>query len=152
MPFERAAGAIIIRREGKSTYFLLLEYPRSTDSTNTYWDLPKGHVEKGEKELETAKREVFEETGLNDLEIIDGFKEWIKYSFREEGKFITKVVTFFLALTKQEKIKISYEHVGYVWLPYDKALATLTFDNAKGILKKAAEFLKTKAFDLQEED
>jgi len=152
MPFERAAGAIIIRREGNSTYFLLLEYPRSTDSTNTYWDLPKGHVEKGEKELETAKREVFEETGLNDLEIIDGFKEWIKYSFREEGKFITKVVTFFLALTKREKIKISYEHVGYVWLPYDKALATLTFDNAKGILKKAAEFLKTKAFDLQEED
>jgi 8-oxo-dGTP pyrophosphatase MutT (NUDIX family) len=152
MPFERAAGAVIIRREGNNTYFLLLEYPRSSDSTNTYWDLPKGHIEKGEKELETAKREVFEETGLNDLEIVDGFKEWIKYSFREEGKFITKVVTFFLALTKQEKIKISYEHVGYVWLPYDKALATLTFDNAKGILKKAAEFLKTKAFDLQEED
>ncbi len=95
---------------------------------------------------------MFEETGLNDLEIIDGFKEWIKYSFREEGKFITKVVTFFLVMTKQEKITISYEHVGYVWLPYDKALATLTFDNAKGILKKAAEFLKTKAFDLQEED
>jgi len=151
MPFERSAGAIIIHREENVTYFLLLEYPRSTDPANTYWDLPKGHVEKGETELETAKREVTVETGLTDIEVIDGFKEWIKYSFREKGKFITKVVTFFLVSTKQEKIMISYEHVGYLWLPFDKALATLTFDNAKGILKKAAEFLKTKGFDIQDE-
>jgi len=150
MPFERAAGVIIIRREGKHTFFLLLEYPRVSDSSDTYWDLPKGHIEKGEKELDAAKREAFEETGLKDIEVIDGFKEWIKYSFRSEGKLITKVVTFYLASTHQEKITISYEHTGYIWLPYKEALAKLTYDNAKGIFKKAGDFLNNRGFVLQE--
>lgn len=152
MPFERAAGAIIIRREGKHTYFLLLEYPRVSDSSDTYWDLPKGHIEKGEKEIDTAKREVLEETGLNDVVIIDGFKEWIKYAFRAEGKLITKVVTFYLALTHEKNITISYEHTGYLWLPYKEALTKLTYDNAREILKKAEEFLNAKGFISQEHD
>jgi bis(5'-nucleosidyl)-tetraphosphatase len=149
MPFERSAGIIIVRQEGEQTYFLLLEYPRASNSADTYWDLPKGHLEKGEKEIDAAKREAKEETGLTDIEIIDGFKEWIKYSFRAEGKFTTKVVTFFIALTHEKKVSISYEHTSYTWLPYDKALETLTYDNAKGILIKARGFLEAKGFRLK---
>jgi bis(5'-nucleosidyl)-tetraphosphatase len=149
MPFERSSGVIIIRREGGQTYFLLLEYPRASNSADTYWDLPKGHVEKGEKEIDAAKREANEETGLTDIEIINGFKEWIKYSFRAEGKFTTKVVTFFIALTHEKNVTISYEHTGYIWLPYKQALAKITYDNAKGILKKAKEFLDSKGFKFE---
>lgn len=141
MPLEKSAGAIIFRREADNIYYLLLHYPSSSRSSKEYWDLPKGHVEKGESDIEAAKREVREETGLEDIGIIGGFKETIKYFFRFEGKNIFKIVVFYLAEAKTEKVKISSEHIGYKWLPYEEALKQLTYKNAKDILKKSRNFL-----------
>ena len=159
MPKETSAGAIIFRKEPRSRasslqgrdnkiYYLLLHYKSG------HWDFPKGHIEKGEKEEETVKREIKEETGIEDVEIIDGFKEWVKYVFRrsyglegEEKKkapWVFKIVTFYLAETKTKEIKISFEHLGYKWLPYEEAFKQLTFKNAKEILKKANDFLVSK--------
>ena len=137
MPFEHSAGAVIFRRAGDSVFYLLLNYPGS----GSYWDLVKGHLEKGETELETLTREAREETGLTDLCIIDGFKEWIKYFFRSGGELISKLVTFYLAETRTEDIKISFEHIGYAWLPYEEAVKRLTYKNAQEILQKANEFI-----------
>ena len=109
-----------------------------------YWDLPKGHIKKGEKEIETVRREVEEETGLKDIEFVDDFKEWIKYFFKFRGKNILKFVTFYLAETKEKDIKVSFEHLGFEWLSYEKAIEKLTFQNAKKILKKANKFLSEK--------
>jgi len=142
MPFEKSAGAVVFRREDNKIHYLLLHYPSTSKAPKDYWDLPKGHIEKGEKELDTVKREVEEETGLQDLKFIEGFKEWIKYFFRFKGKTIFKIVTFYLAKTKTEKVKTSFEHIGYEWLPYKEALATLNFKNAKEILEKAHNFLE----------
>jgi len=141
MPIEKSAGAIIFRHEKDKIKYLLLHYPSGSRTTKNYWDLPKGHIEKGEKEQETVKREVQEETGLKDVEIIPGFKETIKYFFRREGKNILKFVTFYLTETKTEEVKISEEHIGYEWLPYEEAIDKLTFKNAKEILKKADNHL-----------
>ena len=142
MPIEKSAGAVIFRKENGKTYYLLLHYPSSAKSKKEYWDLPKGHIEKGEKLEETVKREVEEETGLKNIKFINGFKETIKYFFRFEGKNILKFVTYFLLETEEKKVKISFEHIGYKWLPYDEAIKQLTFNNAKQILKKADKFLK----------
>jgi 8-oxo-dGTP pyrophosphatase MutT (NUDIX family) len=142
MPFEKSAGAVIFRKEDGRPLFLLLHYPSSGKSPRDYWDLPKGHIEKGEKELDTVKREVEEETGLKDLKLIEGFKEWIKYFFVFKGEKIFKIVTFYLAETKTEEVKISSEHIGYKWLPYEEAVNLLTHKNAKDILGKANEYLK----------
>ena len=139
MPFEHSAGAIIFRREGDKVLYLLLNYPGSGDVG--YWDLVKGHLEKGETELDTVKREAREETGLTDLQIYDGFKEWIKYFFKSGDKLISKIVTFYVAETKTGEITLSFEHIGYIWLPYEEALAKLTYENAKGIMKKAHDFM-----------
>lgn len=144
MPVERSAGAVIFRREpfessqGKKTefFYLLLHYE------GRHWDLPKGHIEKGEKPEEAAKREVKEETGIKDIELIPGFKETIQYFYKREDKNFFKIVVFFLAETKTKDVKISYEHQGFKWLPYGKALKQVTFDNAKKILKKANNFNK----------
>jgi bis(5'-nucleosidyl)-tetraphosphatase len=149
MPIEKSAGAIIFRKEpfdvaqgkGDKIYYLLLHYPSNTKSPKEYWDLPKGHIEKGEKLEDTVKREVEEETGLKDIEFIEGFKETIKYFFKWENKNILKFVTFYLAETKTRDVKISEEHIDYEWLPYKEALEKLTFKNAKEILKKANNFL-----------
>ena len=137
MPIEKSAGAIIFRKENNNFFYLLLHYPSSAKAPKEYWDFPKGHIEKGEDEIKTVKREVEEETGLKDIKIIEGFREWIKYFFKFEGKTVLKFVTFYLAETKTKDVKISGEHVGYKWLPYEDAIEQLTFKNAKEILKKA---------------
>lgn len=135
MPVEKSAGAVIFRKEKDTIKYLLLHYELG------HWDLPKGHIEKKEKPEQAAAREVEEETGIKNIEFIPGFKETIKYFYKREGKNFFKIVVFFLAQTKAEKVKISYEHKGFKWLPYEKALGQLTFQNAKNILKKANGFL-----------
>jgi len=142
MPLEKSAGALIFRKDKGIIKYLLLHYPSTSKAPRDYWDLPKGHIEKREKELETVKREVEEETGLKDLRFIEGFKEWIKYFFRFKGKTVFKIVTFYLAETETKEIETSFEHIGYKWLPYKEALAKLTFKNAKEILEKANNFLE----------
>ena len=135
MPLEKSAGAVIFRKQDNKPYYLLLHYDVG------HWDFPKGHIEKGEKPESTVRREVQEETGLTDIKFIEGFKEWIKYFFKDKSKTIFKTVTFYLVETKENNIKLSFEHIGYRWLPYKEALSQLTFKNAKEILRKANDFL-----------
>jgi len=144
MPLEKSAGAVIFFRGNKKIKYLLLHYPSSAKAPRDYWDFPKGHIEKGEKEIETVKREVEEETGLKDLEFVEGFKEWIKYFFKLKGETIFKIVTFYLTEAKTKEVKTSFEHLGYEWLPYEKAVEQLTFKNAKEILGKANDYLSRK--------
>ena len=144
MPREKSAGAVVFRKKDNKIYYLLLHYEAG------HWDFPKGHIEKGESEEETAKREVREETGIEAIKIIKGFKELTKYFFRdtynlkkgqEKPSLIFKTVVFYLAETKTKEVKISFEHIGYKWLPYEQSLEQLTFKKAKEILKKANQFL-----------
>jgi len=145
MPVERSAGAIIFRKEKGKIYYLLLNYAAIGKIEKTYWGFSKGHIKKGEKAIKTIKREVAEETGIKDLKFIEGFKEIEKYFFKHKNKTIFKVVFYLLAETKTKEVKISWEHIGYKWLPYEEALEQLTFKNAKEILKKANGFLSKKS-------
>jgi hypothetical protein len=56
---------------------------------------------------------------------------------------MNKTVIFYLAKTKTEKVKLSFEHIGFEWLPYTEAIEKLTYKNAKEILEKANKYLKT---------
>ncbi len=132
---EISAGAVIFRRVHGEPVYLLLHYGSG------HWDFVKGHIEEGEDEITTVKRETAEETGITDLKVIPGFKERIRYFFRRGKEVVYKEVIFYLAQTNQDKVKLSHEHIGYIWLPYEDALKQLTFENAKSILKKAHEIL-----------
>jgi bis(5'-nucleosidyl)-tetraphosphatase len=132
--FHRSAGIIVFKRN-KEIRYLLLHYESG------HWDFPKGTIEEGENEKETALRELKEEAGIN-AKIIKDFKEKIQYFYREEGELVKKEVVFFLGETKEENVKLSYEHIGFDWLNFEKAIERLTFKNSKEILKKANEFLK----------
>ncbi len=133
---EVSAGGIVFQRSEKGILIAFILDPFNK------WTFAKGHVEPGEKSETAAMREVEEETGLKDIKFIEGFKRWIKYFFRWEGKNILKFVTFYLVETKTKEIKISEEHMDYKWLPYEQALNKLTFKNAKETLKKADGFFK----------
>jgi len=137
MPLEKSAGAIIFRRENSKIYYLLLHYELG------HWGFPKGIIEKGEGIEGAAKREIKEETGIENIQFIPEFKESIEYFFKLKGKTIFKIATFLLAETKSRKVRLSFEHKDYTWLEYEDALERLAFKNAKEILKKANNFLKT---------
>ncbi len=136
MPTEKSCGAVAFRGDGPARRYLVLHYEEG------HWDFPKGHMERGEDEKATARRETREETGLDDLVFVSGFRERIEYFYKSEGKTMHKEVFFFLARTRTAGVKLSYEHVGFGWLPYDEALAKLTYDNAKSVLRKAHAFLE----------
>ena len=126
---ERSAGVVIFHKD-KELLFLLLHYESG------HWDYVKGHIEEGEDELTTLKRETKEEAGIEEenIKIIDNFKETIQYFYRHEGKLIKKEVIFYLAESKTKDVVLSHEHTDFKWLPYEEALAQLTFKNAKNIL------------------
>ncbi len=136
MPVEKSCGAIVFRGDGQERRYLVLHYEEG------HWDFPKGHVEKGEDEKATARRETREETGTGDLVFVSGFRERIEYFYKSEGRTMHKEVFFFLARTLTENVTLSHEHVGFAWLPYTKALGKLTYENAKVVLRKAHDFLE----------
>jgi len=91
---ERSAGVVVCMEKPDGNRFLLLNYPTG------HWDFVKGKIEQGETLHQTAVRETKEETGISDLEFVEGFEEKINYNFQFEGELIQKEVVFFLAKNK----------------------------------------------------
>jgi 8-oxo-dGTP pyrophosphatase MutT (NUDIX family) len=134
---EKSCGAVVFLKNTEVKY-LLLHYEAG------HWDFVKGNVEPNESEKDTVIRELREETGIADARFIEGFREKIEYFYRRQGATIHKEVIFFLIETHTEKVELSYEHVGYIWLDYQGAMERLTFKNAKAALRKAHELLKVR--------
>lgn len=134
MPLEKSAGAVVFRRN-KEIKYLLIQYGLG------HWEFPRGLIEKDESLEETARREIKEEVGIEDIKFIPGFKEWVKFFFKFKRRNVMKIATFLLAETKTKEVQLSYEHKDYTWLGYKKALERLTYKNSKEILKKAHQFL-----------
>ena len=134
---QKSAGIVLFRNVSNKNEFLLLNYPQG------HWDFVKGKVEEDETPHETALRETKEETGISDIEFIDGFEESVEYDFRFKKEDIHKKVIFFLAKTDEKNIKLSHEHNDYIWLEYNDALKKTTFENAKNVLTKANKFLSS---------
>ena len=132
---QKSAGIVLFRNDSDKNEFLLLNYPQG------HWDFVKGKIEQNETSHETALRETKEETGITNIEFVDGFEESVEYDFRFKNEDIHKKVIFFLAKTNEKKISLSHEHNDYLWLGYNDALKKTTFKNAKNVLSKANEFL-----------
>lgn len=149
LSFEKSVGAVIFRiNEVGDREFLLLRYLAG------HWGFPKGHVEKGETEEETLRREVEEEAGITGINILPRFKEKIRYIYRANGNEkeererdgkkinVIKKVVFYIAQTTESDVRISSEHTEFEWLGYEEALARITYANSRRILKKAHNFLQ----------
>ena len=140
---EFSAGAVIFKRESDKILFLVIYSKR-----NKIWGFPKGHLERGETEKEAAKREIKEETGLDDLNFIEGFKEKVGYETVSkrppfEGERIEKYVTYFLCETKKQDIIVDGREIGdYAFLPLGEAEKFVKFRNLNNILRKAYDFLQ----------
>ncbi|MEK6902854.1 MAG: NUDIX domain-containing protein [archaeon] len=135
---EKACGAVVYR--GKK--FVLL---KPTKSRN--WSSPKGRMEKGENEEQTARREIFEETGLKNLVFHPTFRKVNKYTMMRENGPIERHVIFFLAESKSGDVVLSEEHSAFEWLSFEASIHRVHFPALKAILFWASKILDP-AFEL----
>jgi bis(5'-nucleosidyl)-tetraphosphatase len=134
---EHSAGAVLYAYfSNDERKFLLLHY------TSGHWDFPKGNVERGETEIEAARREILEETGIADVRFVEGFTQTIFYNYRRDGQLVQKKVSFYLAHTSTLDITLSNEHQDFRWLDYNSALATLTYKSARDVLISVNKFVE----------
>ncbi|MDQ2685938.1 MAG: NUDIX domain-containing protein [Thermoproteota archaeon] len=135
---EISAGAVLfLNGEGTELMYLILNYSYG------HWDFPKGNIEPGETETETVFREISEETGIQDIQVVDGFRQQISYKYRKKSKLINKTVIYYLAETKSREVVLSFEHNSFGWYTFDQALEKLSFENSKRVLRVADQFLST---------
>jgi len=140
---ERSSGAVIFsnNKELNKSEFLLLHY------ASGHWDFPKGNIEDGEDEVQAAHREIFEETGIQNVHFVEGFRKKIQYYYRRGDILIQKEVIFYLAITNTKEITLSNEHIGYAWKDYMEAMNQLTYKSAQDLLKEVKMFLETNAIN-----
>ena len=134
MDMERSCGAVVFtRREGKILYLIV-------QGMSGTLGFPKGHMEPGETEEETARREIFEETGLEPV-FLEGFRETEEYPLPKKN-FTPKQVTYFLAeFFDETPIPRFGEIAGVFLLPREEAEKRLTRDGTRSVLKKADAYL-----------
>ncbi len=120
---EKSCGCIIIKNNK-----VLLVYEKNRN----FWGFPKGHMEEGESEIQTALREVKEEVGL-DVKIDVNKKYTLNYIINNE---IDKTSIFYIATPINENIVMQENEIENIkWCNFDEALNTLTFDNWKEMFK-----------------
>lgn len=137
--FKQLSAGIIVYRvdDDKKRTYLLLQYP------GKYWDFPKGKLENTEKWIDAAIRETKEETNLDNLIIEDGFEHCYSYVFNDfKGNKIEKTVVFFIGKAEiNTQVILSYEHVDFLWLPYDQARMQIYFQSVRFLLDEVESFL-----------
>jgi len=130
MKREKSCGCIVINDKNK---VLLIHHNAG------HWDFPKGHMEEGETEIQTAIREVKEETNI-DVEVNEKFRYTTKYSPKED---VMKEVVYFLAKNISDNKEAQLEEVSEVkWVNFEEALETITYDTSKEILMKLRKDLE----------
>lgn len=126
---EKSCGAIVYRKHHGNTEILLIKHINSG-----HWSFPKGHVEPNETEVQTAQREIKEETGV-DVIIDPTFREIVTYSPKKDTQ---KDVVYFIAKAKTFEYTPQEEEISEVkWVEIGHALTILTYENDRSIVNKA---------------
>ena len=131
----KACGAVLFREQAAQIQFLLVE-----SAAHHYWGLVKGHVETGEGEETTARREIAEEVGLAIANFVPGYRVEKTY---QPAPGVDKLVVYLLASAPDTDITLSDEHTDYAWLAFPDAVDRLTFRNDRKALASAVTLLAT---------
>lgn len=131
---EKSCGAIVYKKEKNELKFLLVY------QSNGHYSFPKGHMEKGETEIETTLREIKEETNL-DVKLNTNFRVSIEYLL--SSKNVMKEAVYFLATPISSELKNQEGEIDFCdWYSYEDTMKLLEFDNIKEVFEKAYNFIK----------
>jgi len=134
MKREKSCGAIVFYLKENKEQVLLIKH-----SNSGHWSFPKGHVEAGETEVETAVREIFEETGVK-ANLDTRFREVVTYSPKKD--VIKDVIYFFGTSDSYETVKQESEVSEIMWVDISKVLKCVSYRNDKELVTKAIRFYK----------
>lgn len=130
---EKSCGALVYRKYHGNTEILLIKHINSG-----HWSFPKGHVEGNETEVETAIREIKEETGI-DVIVDQSFREIVTYSPRRDTH---KEVVYFIAKAKNTDFVAQEDEIADIkWVEIGRAGSVLAYENDKSIVNKAKNFI-----------
>ncbi|MDR1434486.1 bis(5'-nucleosyl)-tetraphosphatase [Candidatus Endomicrobiellum devescovinae] len=136
---ETSCGAVVYKMTQDGVpIFLLVNSKRSNR-----WGFPKGHIENGESETETAKREIFEETGIKNVKFVENFRQEDVYLINgvldeTKGRLVEKHSVYFLALALEDALDFDKNEISKLeWADIKKAQEFLSFANQKKIIKLA---------------
>lgn len=141
MKFEKSCGTVIFRK-ARGKYAVLLIKNKYTE----FWSFPKGHVEEGENEYQTAIRETKEETGI-DVKIENGFRMESVYLIGKKKNTEKKVVYFTALTTRAYVIPQPEEIAAFHWFFEDEFPYDSTFENDRLIFAEALKFIKNRFGD-----
>ncbi|MBQ7816589.1 MAG: NUDIX domain-containing protein [Oscillospiraceae bacterium] len=132
MKKEKSCGAIVFYLKDEKEQILLIKHANSG-----HWSFPKGHVEAGETEVQTAMREIKEETGVN-ASVDTRFREVVTYSPKKD---VIKDVVYFFATTENYETYNQEEEVSDIcWVNIDRAIKSVSYKNDKELVRKAIGF------------
>ena len=141
MNFEKSCGALVVRREEDKYFILMIRHKAGGNRS-----FPKGHVEEGETEYETALREVMEETSSR-IAIVSDFRATVNY---RPSPGVMKEVVYFLAFTTSADIKAREGEIAEVeWVPLENAEECLVHENDKTVFRAAMERMQRMTVEIK---
>lgn len=142
---EKSCGAVVYTKEDGTIRYVLAQ------SLDGFWGLPKGHMEKGETEEQTALREVYEEVHLR-VSLLQGFRTTDAYALPGKENVLKQVVFFCAEYDDQEIIAQAEELQSACLATYEEALRLLEFESTKRILREAHDFLSNREKEGQDHE
>lgn len=133
MKKEKSCGALVVRRGERENELLLIKH------NGGHWAFPKGHVEAGETEEQTAYREVQEETGLS-VKIDTRYREMVTFS--PAPRTMKDVIYFAATVVSGVETPQLTEVSAVKWVPFSQAEKYITYENDRGLFSKLKEFLE----------
>jgi len=135
---EQCYGVIPVIKDKEYKFLILLH----TGLENN-WSFPKGHVEGNETPIQTALRELEEETGIKEVEILDLPLLDEEYSIVRNGEKKLKKNGYFIGFIKNESLVLQAEEIrDSKLLTYDEAMKEITYKERREVLQKAKEYLE----------
>jgi 8-oxo-dGTP pyrophosphatase MutT (NUDIX family) len=141
LPIEQCYGVIVVLKRERSR-FLLLERAE----TKGDWTFAKGHTNENEKPKETALRELKEETGIEEIEILDLPLIHEEYEVFRQGEKHLKINDYFIGFVERDNVEIEKEEIqSFRWVAFEEALNLFNHERRKQVLREAQKYLQNES-------